>query len=561
MYTPKILLENFRQLKNDRQILDEQIYLLKYYLDGQYYGFGDNDQRIQNNTAKSISTMSSTLLKYYLWSNGTKSFKFVYDSNRVEIKDFADRITECIRSILDNNETYFNESLAKAIADWNDYGAAYLTLDEDDETLFRFSTLNVINTFIDLDFKQRPLFFYIEHNFTVTQILSKWKEESEKFSPKLKSLIDNNKMSSTVKFLHIILPRDSDISQFKNKINLSPRENINKSNFKGIWIELEQNDLMGNVISEEGFWEIPIYMARHNPRTGNKYGEGAGLDSLSDILLLQELQREFNHTRHVLIEPAMWIRDSSILGSNFLRTHPEAINEINPGLNGVNSSDIMGIVPNNSAQAIGVFNPSIDRAIQSIRQSYFLDRLAQLATTSNMTATEVLEIRANRVAFFSSHRSEIYNQLLSPILKRCFNIAWRKGVVQKYFDKKGWIIPYEFQLDKDSMLDFHLSFDTNATTDEKVQQSSNISGFNQQVGQMKSVFPEQAQEIDDQFDVAKIVRDAGEIYNLNQESFRSLEQIAELQQGRQQQKQQQALQQQQEQLINSNLSQQVGSLG
>lgn len=533
MYSPDTLIKIFSALKAERYYLDRKIRDIGPFLGGGYYG---NIISLTDNIAKNYSALSSTLLKSYLWSNGSQSFRLIYDKKDMQIQTFYEGITSCIQSILDTHNTGFDLSLSKAIHDWNDYGLGYMTVSEDEDTGVRFSTSDITKTYLDLDYKERPIFYYIQHYMTVTQVLSRW-GPNPKYGQRLQTYIENDEITERVEFLQVIKPRENNLKKFKQTINLSNQESNKNSPFISLWIEREDNE----IIEEEGFWELPIYAIRHKTRTAQKYGEGVGIDLLEPILQLQELWRNVNYSIDLTNEIPIWLRNSSILGADFLDRRPNSVTIFNQEVG--DSSNPIGVIPTSAPQALNAYLPLINDRRQSILQGYMIDRLLQLDTVGNVTATEILEIKATRVSLFTSHRDEVYTDLLTPIFKRTFNILWRRGIIQKYLQDKNIMIPIELKNNTDKLINFRISFDTNATTDMKVQKASNLGSGLNQLGQLMSLAPNDAQNILQNFNLDGMAREIATIYNFNENLLNNpilVNEIRQVQRANEQAAQQQA---------------------
>lgn len=528
-----LIVENYERLKRERGCLDELIRDLSYYLSNDVK---IDNKRIYDNSGKSYSAKAATLLYHYLWSNRALSFKFETDSIDPQEKTFYEGVTSCMAHIIDFNRTNFNSALKKVIHDWNDFGFSYMMVDEDVDTYLQFSSSDIRRTWFEIDHKENPLYYYVKYSFSVAQVLSKWNspEYINRFSQKLQDDISNNRLTARAEFLYAIKPVDERFKNVKQESHLRDIPN-NQKPYKAIWIELEGK----NFIDEEYFLEMPLYVVRHNARTNNRFGDGTGIDVLPSIDQLQNLWMMYYRSLELAAEPPIYLRNSSILGNNDFDRNPGAINFLNMEQMTSNVNPV-GEVTSVGINAIGAYPGAIDAVKQQMYESYMIDRLLQLEDRRAATATEILEIKATRVALFSSHRDEIYRDLLTPVLKRSFLILWRQETIQKYLNDKNIAMPQSFMENEKAIADFRIDFDTNATADEREQQANNITGALTQVGQLMSLAPDSQREILQNFNIDGVTRHIAEIYNFDEDLLNPIAEIEEVREAELEQKIQQA---------------------
>lgn len=314
---------------------------------------------------------------------------------------------------------------------------------------------------------------------------------------------DSNNLSDKVDVLHIIEPNSGGGKQYSS-----------------VYIELAAE----HILSKGAFEDQPFMIGRFYKTSYEVYGRGPGSSALSDLKMLQQIEKTVLRGAQKVVDPPLLVPDQGFIGD--IRAFPGGISYFRTGL----SSDDR-IVP---LQTGG--NPALGEEIAQgyrdrVREMFYVDKL-QLNDGPQMTATEVIQRNEDRLRLLGPVTGRVQAELLGPCLQRVFGLLMRAGR-----------LPAPPDVFTDNRARLRIVYQSPMM---KAQEQTEANGL-LRVTQLISPFMSLDPTVMDVFNSEAIARGMGEMYSINPEYFRSDKEVQAI---RQQRAQAQAQQAQTEQLRN-----------
>jgi hypothetical protein len=185
-----------------------------------------------------------------------------------------------------------------------------------------------------------------------------------------------------------------------------------------------------SVISEGGYFELPIHMARWSKEAGEIYGRGPGMTALSDGKMLNEMMRTVLQMAQKSADPPLIVPDDGVMTQ--VMTSPGAMNVVREDILVRTRGNPIGQLP------VGGNFPVTQEILESTRQSIretFFATLMQLFRDPRMTATQVLELSAEAQRMMAPMLSRLKVELLDPMVQREFYQMMRRGQLPRIPDQ------------------------------------------------------------------------------------------------------------------------------
>lgn len=219
---------------------------------------------------------------------------------------------------------------------------------------------------------------------------------------------DPGKMDEPIEFRHAIYPRPAD--EFPDRMQgpgAMPIASV-------VWEAAESH-----LVSNSGFWELPIMVGRYLKWADSEWGVGPGIEALADIKLANEMSKDILRAVEVQIYPRI-LSPADHEGAFDLGPH------------GITFAADMSNAP----------RPWLDQAIEvrwmwedlqqrrlNIENAFGVHHFQMFADLDKqMTATEVIERRSEKLNAFTPSFHRLTTEILSPLLRRVFAILVRRSL-------------------------------------------------------------------------------------------------------------------------------------
>ena len=233
-------------------------------------------------------------------------------------------------------------------------------------------------------------------------IVSRW---GDKVPESLRELAKKSPLSMH-EVLHMVVPRAiRDVTKI---------DNLNKP-YASFWILAADRILL----SESGFDYNPYVTWRWSTPNSSTYGWGPSHSAMAEVLRINRITKTMVDAAHLSVFPAMNVPAEA---RGRLNLEPRGMNPY------VDPSRIVTPI-----QQVGQYPIGRDReedVREIIRQHYHVDMFVMMTQHNaygNRTATEVLEMQAEKAAIMGAVTSRIEGELFDRLFDRYFEIGMREG--------------------------------------------------------------------------------------------------------------------------------------
>jgi hypothetical protein len=364
--------------------------------------------QIYDGTPLSAVNLLANGLQGYMASKATKSFKIGLESHRtLQHQPYEGRLRRFLQDVEDVfywmiNRSNFYQSVHEAFMVGGTLGTAvmYSAVSQDNKIYNTVEHLK--NVYLAENDAHEVDTLFREIQMTGKDIVRRWKSE---LKPEFLKRVEESPYEQH-SVLHAVLPRDTRDATKWDKLN---------KKFASYYILIS-----GRVMLEEsGFNEFPYTTWRWSTAHGGTYGWGPAHNALADIYRSNQINKGILEAGHLFLYPALNVPYEQM---DQLDLRPKGMNPyVDP------SRRVYPI------QNTGNFPIARDReeAIErAIRDHFFVDMflmLNQAAENANRTATEVMEMQAEKAAVMGSITSRIESEFFDPLFDRYYEIALEQG--------------------------------------------------------------------------------------------------------------------------------------
>lgn len=322
------------------------------------------------------------------------------DRNTYDVKSWLDLVQNTMLRVMATSNYY--EELHNAYEELATFGNAAMFIDNSKDGIIHAKTFTVGTYACDVDSEDRLSVFFQRRVLSCQSVYEKF-EEDDLPSDVIKAY-DNEDFDRDFVVYHTVV-KDSSSGRFKS-----------------YWYMDEDG---GTIIKESYFYEIPVCFVRWDTLPDTVYGYGCGTRALGDVRQLMRMERDLILSIGKQIDPPLLVHNS-LLGQPIVTT-PSAITYTQS--EGVEIDKFVAPLYQ-GALNLGELRLSIINKINDIRALFYVDLFMMISDAQgNMTATEVLERRQEKMAVLGSVLERLENELLAPSIKRIFGILLRSGQI------------------------------------------------------------------------------------------------------------------------------------
>ena len=176
------------------------------------------------------------------------------------------------------------------------------------------------------------------------------------------------------------------------------------------------------ILERGGYRSFPYVVARWSKRSGEIYGNSAGMNALPDVKLLNKIEEVTLRAGQKAVDPPLMVPDDGFL--NPLDTRPGGVNVFRAGMVG----DADRITPLNTGSRPDLGEMMAERAEARVKSTFYSDWM-NLPRQPNMTATEVIQRRDEMLRLLGPMVSRLTAEMLGPIIERTFRIHLENGLL------------------------------------------------------------------------------------------------------------------------------------
>lgn len=329
-----------------------------------------------------------------------------------EVQQWFEAVTTTINHYL--QQSNFGEAMSECYRDLVLYGTAGMLIEPDEVDKVSFSCRNVSEFSIAENHQNKVDTVFRLAQLTARQAVQRFGEE--KLTKQILKVYKDSP-DSKVEILHIICPRkDHDKTKLDKK---------NKP-IASYWVCMAERKL----IDEGGYEENPMPVARWSKLTGDVYGYSPSMSCITDVIVLQEIEKISLLSKQLAAMPPVFIEDDSLLNKM----------EWAPGMRIVKRKGSNSPAPLQLGQQPQLADSAINDKKDQIRRTYFADIIMN-RELKYVTAEGINQNADERERILTSILGRLQSELLEPLVTRVFNILYRAKVfppAPKQLSGKEW---------------------------------------------------------------------------------------------------------------------------
>ncbi len=381
------------------------------------YGSHQSGQKLENRLFDSTSIHAVELLASALHSMLTNPslhwFGLTTGDETIDRKKNVRQWLEDARNkmIVVLNNSNFQTEVHELYVDLVSFGTGLMGIDRDDETVVRFRTSPIYESFIEESNKGIVDIVSTEKEWSVRQIIQEFGEKTvaEKCPDLIKKYQEDPEYKE--KIIHYTAPRD-----LKSTSN-NPR----KMAFMSMHVIRRHQQ----VLRDSGYKTQRNVSPRWSKLSSEVYGRSPAMKCLSDVKTLNTVVQSMLQAAQLRATPPIQAPDDGLMA-------PRRITPASTLFYRAGTKD--RFEPLNLSGDLGISEKMIDMIKSNISRAFFIDQL-QLREGPQMTATES-SIRSNdNLRLLSPILGRLHNEFLKPIIDRVFDIMWEA--------KQFGTLPYE----------------------------------------------------------------------------------------------------------------------
>jgi len=295
-------------------------------------------------------------------------------------------------------ETGMNPALHECYMDLGAFGTGVLFQDYvADKQLIVFRCFPLADCFIDESADGTVDTIFRKTLMTSRQVVQKF---GEKNVPE--KVIKEMHTEKKWEIVHAVFPRsDRDVRKL-SKTNMP---------FASFWFSEECK----YIFSESGYHEFPYHVPRWSKLSGEMYGRSPAMTCLPDIKMINQMSKVTIKAAQKAVDPPLMVPDDGFMLP--LKTAPSSLMFYQQGTD--------PIIPLESRGRLDIGLEMMDQRRDHIIKSFFVDWLLQQKNTTEMTATEVMDRREEKLRMMAPMIGRLEGELLSVMIRRTFGLLAR----------------------------------------------------------------------------------------------------------------------------------------
>lgn len=414
----KHIKERFDEMKAERsnwnvmyQVLGEYISQMKQNFEGQPSRGEFLTDEIFDSTGTFAAQSSASALLGMLWPGTAKQALEITPPDDMpestELTDFYEMMTSDLVRAMDDPKANLSLALDEYMLDQMIFGTSGVGVERGYQSDLLYKSYGVKELYLDEGKNGNVDTVALFYEWSAKRTVDEYGEEN--VSEKTRKAAANNKKDK-VKILILIRPRKEKKAE-KGKLAM-PYESIH----------LEYDSC--HLLREEGFFELPIAVARFRKLSYEKYGRGPGMNALPDIKEANALREAVIVATEKILDMPIGVIDDGMLGSGYVDTSARAVTVFNASNNIGNTPPVFDI---GSPPRIEYAEARLEKLTETISQHFYIDRLIDFNNEVQMTFGETQirdQIRTSSLlGLFNRQITEIF----TPSVERSIGIKWRAG--------------------------------------------------------------------------------------------------------------------------------------
>lgn len=412
-------------------------------------------------------------------------------NNKHDVKNWLHQVQKTMYRVFGQSNIY--NSLHTTYGELGVFGTASMGVFEDFDNVIRAQNYTAGSYAIAVDGADKTDTFYREYQLTVAAAASMFGLEN--LSYHARRLYEQGNKESRIDVMHVI----------ETNLDHKPSSPLARDmKVSSIYFEKGQHgNYNAKFLRKSGFSEFPIMTPRWESEPGQAYSvDCPGMTCLGDAKSLQLIERRKYQAFDKMLNPN-------------LQGPPDLVSKMNKasvGQNIATSDTSAALTP-----VYGNWRPDIDQAHAEIERlqrridvTFFTDLFMMLSMTDTpqMTATEVVEKKEEKLIMLGPVLERVHDELLNPIIDRTFNIMVRADILP----------PPPEELEGTKLEIEYVSLLAQA---QRMATATGVERFAGFASNMATIWPEAIHKVN----VSQLIDDYGESIGVDPKSTRSQEEV------------------------------------
>lgn len=415
-----------------------------------------------------------------------------------EVKRYFDEVTKILFAVRYSARSSFAAQQHETYMSLGAFGTGAMFIDEVLGKSIYYKSIHLNELFFEENFQGNIDLVYRKFELTAKQAV-------EKFGNKLPDEIKDKaefQPNKKFEFIHCVMP---------NEEKDEKRDDYRGMDFLSFYVSMQGKQ----IVKVGGYRTFPYAISRYVTAPREKYGRSPAMTVLSDIKMLNEMEKTQIRALHKMVDPPLLARDDGV--ARRFSTRPNAIN-----FGGLDAQARQALVPLNTNARPDLNEAKMDQKRTQINDAFLVTLFQILVDSPAMTATEVLQRAQEKGVLLSPIMGRIQSEALNPMIEREIDILQQNGILpplpQPLIDIDG-----EYQIKYDSPL-------------SRAQRAEEAQGILRTV-EAVTPFAQIDPTVLDVFNVEEITRIIAEVNGMPNKALRTPEELQELAGQRDQQKQ------------------------
>ena len=249
------------------------------------------NQFLLDNTALQSNVLLSGFLHGLLTNPNSQFFELttgVRDiDDRDDVRKWLQRTSTSMHNVL--NASNFQTEIHELYIDLGSFGTAAMSIEEDEESVVRFSARPIESIFVEEDNRGQIMSTYRQFKWNLTQIMQEFGEDVINKSKQLQSAHGRKDDSKEFEIIHAVYPDDISVEKSTKR-------------FKYISQYILKSDKVELRVS--GFSSFPFVVPRWTKTSSEKYGRSPGMNALPEAKTLNLMAETTIKGAQKVVEPA-----------------------------------------------------------------------------------------------------------------------------------------------------------------------------------------------------------------------------------------------------------------
>lgn len=377
------------------------------------------DGSINDSTAsRSLQAMASAVLGS-LWKTGGKTFRLKPTKNisdSPENRKYFEEINMVLTEAMESEKAGFELALQEALCEQGSLGTGTPGVFEGDyKTPLVYKSWPLKNCYFAQSKDGFIDTIYYDEMLTVEQVVNRYGLEnvSEAVRKKFEKL--DSKFEDVLVCI-AVEPRTSE------DMKDAPAAGNRAYPYASYHFEVENK----HFLKESGFGELPCKPSRWYKLSGEVYGRSPAMDALPAIMQLNAYKEAMMVGVEKKVEPPVFVMDDGSLGAATVDTSAGGLSVFNTTGRMNGQQPVGTIIDVGELQSVWA---AIEDLKLEVMQHFLIDKLYDLNNKTRMTLGEA-QIRYDiRSDGLSSVYARIFNEQLTPLIERSFNICFSMGLL------------------------------------------------------------------------------------------------------------------------------------